>query len=685
MKDQDKTKKRLIDELNEMRRRITNLKTPQLVEEKLTWLASIVEFSNDAIVGMSLEGLIFSWNAGAERIFGYTANEVIGRPVFILAPNYDEITKNLERIKLGERVNYYETVRVRKDFRQIQVSLTISPIRDTSGKVIGASTIARDITGQKLIEEKLRTSEARFRAIFEGTSVGITLINREGRLVESNPALQEMLGYNGRELANMVFNELIYPDDMANYVGLFNDLWAGALDSYQMEKSYARKDGRLVWVSVNFSLARDNLNEPMFIIGVVEDVTERKRVEETMQQAKEVAEAANKAKSEFLASMSHEIRTPMNAILGMADLLWETPLTSEQQKYIMTFRSAGETLLSLINDILDLSRVEVGHYELESINFDLGNVIEKTCEVMAVRTHEKGVELVCRLMPDVPVNLIGDPGRLRQIIINLIGNAIKFTDEGEVLLKVALADNQPPISTGSDGRECRLLFTVSDTGIGISPEKLDVIFEWFTQADSSTTRKYGGTGLGLTIAKRLVELMGGRIWVESEVGKGSTFYFTICFAVQSGTAGGEEKSSSAKSEPAETPAAFADQRALRLLLVEDSPDNQLLIQAYLKKTACQIEIAENGEIAVEKFKSGKYDLVLMDMQMPVMDGYTATRAIRRWEAENRLAPTSVIALTAYALKEDEQKSLDAGCTTHLTKPVKKAILMKTILKNIRGK
>ncbi|OPX92114.1 PAS domain S-box protein [Pelotomaculum sp. PtaB.Bin117] len=685
MKDQDKTKKRLIDELNEMWRRITNLKTPQLVEEKLTWLASIVEFSNDAIVGMSLEGLIFSWNAGAERIFGYTANEVIGRPVFILAPNYDEIAKNLERIKLGERVNYYETVRVRKDFRQIQVSLTISPIRDTSGKVIGASTIARDITGQKLIEEKLRTSEARFRAIFEGTSVGITLINREGRLVESNPALQEMLGYNGRELANMVFNELIYPDDMANYVGLFNDLWAGALDSYQMEKSYARKDGRLVWVSVNFSLARDNLNEPMFIIGVVEDVTERKRVEETMQQAKEVAEAANKAKSEFLASMSHEIRTPMNAILGMADLLWETPLTSEQQKYIMTFRSAGETLLSLINDILDLSRVEVGHYELESINFDLGNVIEKTCEVMAVRTHEKGVELVCRLMPDVPVNLIGDPGRLRQIIINLIGNAIKFTDEGEVLLKVALADNQPPISTGSDGRECRLLFTVSDTGIGISPEKLDVIFEWFTQADSSTTRKYGGTGLGLTIAKRLVELMGGRIWVESEVGKGSTFYFTICFAVQSGTAGGEEKSSSAKSEPAETPAAFADQRALRLLLVEDSPDNQLLIQAYLKKTACQIEIAENGEIAVEKFKSGKYDLVLMDMQMPVMDGYTATRAIRRWEAENRLAPTSVIALTAYALKEDEQKSLDAGCTTHLTKPVKKAILMKTILKNIRGK
>ncbi|OPX88873.1 MAG: putative diguanylate cyclase YegE [Pelotomaculum sp. PtaB.Bin013] len=241
MKDSDKTKKQLINELNEMKRKVAGLKTPQQVEEKLTWLASMVEFSNDAIVGMSLEGIIFSWNSGAERIYGYKADEVIGRPVFILAPSYGEITSNLERIKLGERVDYYETVRVRKDFRQIQVSLTISPIRDASGKVIGASTIARDITGQKLIEEKLRTSEARFRAVFEGTSVGITLINREGRLVESNPALQEMLGYNGQELANMVFAELIYPDDKVNFIEMFNDLWAGRQDSYQMEKRYARK------------------------------------------------------------------------------------------------------------------------------------------------------------------------------------------------------------------------------------------------------------------------------------------------------------------------------------------------------------------------------------------------------------------------------------------------------------
>jgi signal transduction histidine kinase/ActR/RegA family two-component response regulator len=381
-----------------------------------------------------------------------------------------------------------------------------------------------------------------------------------------------------------------------------------------------------------------------------------------VRRAKKAAEMANAAKSSFLASMSHEIRTPMNAILGMADILWETELSEDQARYVDVFRTAGEGLLEILDDILDLSKIEAGHLSLETTWFQLADVLDRICDVVRDKAEEKGLGLNCDTAPEVPGRINGDPTRLRQILLNLLGNAVKFTDTGSVALNVDLA--------AGDGESALLHFAITDTGVGVSGDKLGAIFDAFTQADSSTTRQFGGTGLGLAISKELVHMMGGRIWAESMPGKGSIFHFTARF----GAAGG--------SEPAPPPPAPpADEDSLpplNILMFEDSRYNAFVTQTYLESTPCSLTVAEDGATGVELFKKGGWDLVLMDIQMPVMDGFEATRTIREWERTHGLDPVPVVAMTAFAMDEDARRCIRAGADAHLPKPVKKSTLFKTL-------
>ncbi len=484
----------------------------------------------------------------------------------------------------------------------------------------------------------------------------------DGYFKRLNPAFERTLGYRIEELTASPFLDFVHPDDRSATTGVFQRVLHGEA-TISFENRYRAKDGSykwLLWNAMPFA-------EQQLIYAAARDISERKQAEENVQRLRGEAEAANRAKSEFLARMSHEIRTPLNVVIGMGDLLERTPLNAEQHQYVRVCQRAGSNLLTLVNDILDLSKVESGRIILEEIDFSLAEALETTVEILTERAKQKGIDLRYAIAPGTPATLTGDPGRLRQILLNLTGNAIKFTEKGQVLIRA-----EPETARYSAGI---LRFSVSDTGIGIAPDQLDLIFETFTQADASVTRKYGGSGLGLAISKRLVELMDGRIWVESAPARGATFYFTAKFGmVAAATALGTGH------EPFPAPPAIHGE-SLRILAVDDSEENRFLVAGYLKELNCQIEFAENGEIALRKFAAGAYDLVLMDLEMPVMDGYTAAARMRAWEAERKRRLTPILALTASALEADLRRALEAGCTTCLRKPVRLHTLIDAVMKH----
>jgi len=372
-----------------------------------------------------------------------------------------------------------------------------------------------------------------------------------------------------------------------------------------------------------------------------------------------LSDEASHSKTEFLASMSHEIRTPLNSIIGMAEVLSDTPLSDEQRNYVHIFRSAGESLLEIINDILDLSKIEAGQTDLEAIDFHLPSLLDSVLSILSVRAVEQNTHLSVHIHEDVPDGICGDPTRLRQILINLVGNGLKFTENGTVTINVA-----------RDSKS-KLLFSIKDTGIGIPVEKQELIFNSFTQADSLTTRKYGGTGLGLTICQKLTKIMKGKIWLESVPGQGSTFFFTCSFR----PALSDPKPAVERSP---LPASCNILPPARILIVDDNEDNRNLLCLYLRNTPFILVTAENGEEAVNVFKRSPFDLVFMDIEMPLMDGYEATRRLRLWEREQKLDPTPIVALTAHAFVRFRKKCMDAGCSDYLTKPVRRATLIHTI-------
>jgi len=773
-------------------------------------LRALIEGVKDyAILMLDRQGRVVSWTACAERMKGYRAEEILGKSIACFYPPEDIERGHPDAVlrKAAELGHFEEEGwRLRKDGSRFWASVMITALRDETGQVNGFSKMTRDITERKRDEERLRESEQKFRAVLESAPDAMLMVDEAGKIALVNAQLERLFAYRRDELVGQPV-EILIPLPSRAYHSHLRCEWGKKPRPRPMSAGLVlkglRRDGAEFPVEVSLSpIETDNST---WVVAAIRDVTERRIVELQLVAERRRAEEANRTKSAFLAAMSHEIRTPMNAILGMSDLLWESDLSPEQREFVEIFRRAGANLLRLINHLLDLSKIEAGHFELEKEQFNLEDVLDQVSELIGGRARRKGIALLVRIAPDVATDFIGDPGRLRQALLNLVGNAVKFTEKGEITVTAHAQQCGEPGRVG---------FAVSDTGIGIPADKLGVIFDDFTQADSSVTRKYGGTGLGLGITRRLVELMGGRIFATSTPGEGSTFVFTTLFepvaadqrlvrqqvddfqgrrvlvvddsctsrlilretlgswGLESDTFGTaaqaleelacaknrhrpyslvildnrlpdvdyvEITAAIRKIEPAvpliilssgasecdtswralagvsgfavkpvkrsdmlrlvcqamggakdaepslppagSSPVQQADRdNPLRILVAEDSPDNRVLVQAYLKGGAYSLTFVEDGQAALDEFALHSFDLVLMDVQMPVMDGLTATRQIRELERTRPHRAIPIVALTAHASQKDTQMSIQAGCDSHLSKPISKPKLVAAIEK-----
>jgi PAS domain S-box-containing protein len=603
------------------------------------------------------------------QISGYTRQELLGRNHSLINSGHHsrKFFMNMYRaIATGQP--WRGEIRNRaKDGSYFWVDTTIIPTLDDGGRVTRYTSVCIDITESKNAEEMFALLRERHALAMQGSGICLWDWDLVRGAVKFHGNWGPLLGYGAEEVTltpGNVWHRYMHPDDLAQLERQVQSCSRGEAPAFESEARMRHKDGQWISILIRGSVIEHDVNGlPMRISGTSIDITELKRAEAELINARNDAEAASKAKSEFLATMSHEIRTPLNGVVGFTEMLLDAGLNDEQRSFAAIIRDSGKSLMTIINDILDFSRIEAGHVAVERSHIDAERIARDVFTLLRPRAAEKSLEFDVHWPPAVTSNVIADPGRLRQVLLNLVSNAIKFTEAGRVTIR-AYGD--------SDGM---LRIEVEDTGIGIAPEQLARLFTKFTQLDSSTTRKYGGTGLGLAISKQLVELMGGQIGARGRPGSGSTFWFTLPFAQRSETTGTNKVPTLDSPRPSK-PTIDSDS-PVRVLVVEDHAVNRMLATRLLKKLGCEVQIAENGRIACDRTTHEIYDLVFMDCQMPEMDGFEATRTIRSRELETgRRLP--IVALTANAMAEDRERCLDAGMDDYVPKPYTAADFERTL-------
>ncbi len=649
------------------------LKTQEdLIEGNNRFLTGLTDALGQGVVATDAQGCCTFVNAEAAHLLGWRRQEMLGANLHDLV-HYQ--TSNGVPVSRDECAMHAEVAAAhvyrsdfdafsRKDGSLFPIAVVQVPLFEGE-HVIGSVTAFQDITERRHNEDSLLASTSRLSALIESLQAGVLVEDENRQIVLVNQALgrqlgyeadpQELIGLDGRQVIRHLQDAFAEPTAFAERV-------AAVVDGRQLVigEELVLADGRVlerdyipIYLFPEVAAADDYRGH----LWLYRDITERKRFEGELKQARDAAESANRTKSEFLANMSHEIRTPMNGIIGMTDLALGTELSNQQRDYLDMVKSSAESLLTIINDILDFSKIEAGRLDIEHIHFPLAGLLSDIVKPLSLRARQKQLDLHLEADDDLPTHIVADPGRLRQVLINLIGNAIKFTEAGSISLQVK--------NTVTPGM---LHFAVSDTGIGIPADKQNLIFGAFSQADNSISRRYGGTGLGLSICARLVELMGGRLWVESDGVSGSAFHFTIAVdrPVQ-----GQLLDSGAGGQPDASPEIHL--RPLDILVAEDNAINQRIVLALLGNQGHRVSLASDGSEALARLAERGFDLVLMDMQMPVLDGIGATRAIRDLErdADSRWpGRLPIIAMTANAMAGDRERCLDAGMDGYIAKPIR---------------